>query len=134
MTIFLFLKVCQIEKFKLKSKPATLHIVDVAHDHVKKRILDPIGNIYLEQLGITTMDGVVKKDKQDKYRQINKYIETIEVILSSVHLPESFTVVDMGAGKGYLTFTLYDYLHTKLKKKPKIMLMSYLNAGLLGLT
>ena len=34
-------------KFKLKSKPATLHVVDMAHDHVKKRILDPIGNIYL---------------------------------------------------------------------------------------
>ncbi len=108
-------------KFKLKSKPATLHVVDVAHDHVKKRILDPIGNIYLEQLGVTTTDGVVKKDKQDKYRQINKYIETIEVILSSVHLPESFNVVDMGAGKGYLTFALYDYLHNKLKKKPKVL-------------
>ena len=61
-------------KFKLKSKPATLHLVDVAHDHVKKRILDPIGNIYLEQLGVTTTDGVVKKDKQDKYRQINKWM------------------------------------------------------------
>jgi hypothetical protein len=108
-------------KFKLKSKPATLHVVDVAHDHVKKRILDPIGNIYLEQLGVTTTDGVVKKDKQDKYRQINKYIETIEVILSSVHLPESFNVVDMGAGKGYLTFALYDYLHNKLKIKPKVL-------------
>jgi len=108
-------------KFKLKSKPATLHVVDLAHDHVKKRILDPIGNIYLKQLGVTTRDGVVKKDKQDKYRQINKYIETIEVILSSVHLPESFNVVDMGAGKGYLTFALYDYLHNKLKKKPKVL-------------
>ena len=108
-------------KFKLKSKPATLHAVDVAHDHIKKRILDPIGNIYLEQLGVTTKDGVVKKDKQDKYRQINKYIETIEAILDSIHLPESFNVVDMGAGKGYLTFALYDYLHNKLKKKPKVL-------------
>ena len=62
-------------KFKMKSKPPTLHVVDMRHDHVKKRILDPIGNIYLEQLGVTTKEGLVKKGKQDKYLQINKYIE-----------------------------------------------------------
>ena len=108
-------------KFKMKSKPPTLHVVDMRHDHVKKRILDPIGNIYLEQLGVTTKEGLVKKGKQDKYLQINKYIEIIEAILSAVHLPQSFNVVDMGAGKGYLTFALYDYLHNKLKRKPKVL-------------
>ncbi len=108
-------------KFKMKSKPATFHVVDMKHDHLKKRILDSHGNIYLEQLEVTTKEGYVRKHKQDKYRQINKYVEIIDSILRAVQLPESFNVIDMGAGKGYLTFALYDYLYNKLKKKPKVL-------------
>ena len=61
----------------MKSKPATFNMVDTMHDHLKKRILDPHGNIYLEQLGITSKEGYIKKSKHSKYRQINKYIEII---------------------------------------------------------
>ena len=111
----------QSGKFKMKSKPATIHVVDTMHDHLKKRILDPHGNIYLEQLGITTKEGYIKKSKHGKYRQINKYVEIIDSILRTTQLPEYFNVIDMGAGKGYLTFALYDYLHNILKKKPKVL-------------
>ena len=111
----------QSEKFKMKSNPATIHVVDTMHDHLKKRILDPHGNIYLEQLGITTKEGYIKKSKHGKYRQINKYVEIIDSILRTNQLPEYFNVIDMGAGKGYLTFALYDYLYNILKKKPKVL-------------
>ena len=111
----------QSGKFKMKSKPATIHVVDTMHDHLKKRILDPHGNIYLEQLGVTTKEGYIKKSKHGKYRQINKYVEIIDSILRTTQLPEYFNVIDMGAGKGYLTFALYDYLHNILKKKPKVL-------------
>jgi SAM-dependent methyltransferase len=111
----------QSGKFKMKSKPATIHVVDTMHDHLKKRILDSHGNIYLEQLGITTKEGYIKKSKHGKYRQINKYVEIIDSILRTTQLPEYFNVIDMGAGKGYLTFALYDYLHNILKKKPKVL-------------
>ena len=46
----------------------------------------------------------------DKYRQINKYLEIIESLLKSAKLPKQINIVDMGSGKGYLTFALYDYL------------------------
>ena len=46
----------------------------------------------------------------DKYRQINKYLEIIEGLITSVSLPETINIVDMGSGKGYLTFALYDFL------------------------
>ena len=58
---------------------------------------------------------------QDKYKQINKYIEIIDGIVKSVKFDSSFTVVDMGAGKGYLTFALYDYLYNTLKLSPNVI-------------
>lgn len=47
---------------------------------------------------------------QDKYKQIDKFVEIIESLLDQVKLPNHLRVVDMGSGKGYLTFALYDYL------------------------
>jgi hypothetical protein len=91
------------------------------HDNEKQRILTTTGNIYLRELGITTAEGEVKKSMQDKYRQINKYIEIINGILRNIQIDNSFNVVDMGAGKGYLTFALYDYLYNVLHKTPNVI-------------
>jgi hypothetical protein len=46
----------------------------------------------------------------DKYLQINRYIELLEPFTRDLALPDGFHVADMGSGKGYLTFALYDYL------------------------
>ena len=91
-----------------------------SHDKSKKRYILPQNNIYLNELGITTSDGKIKNTMEDKYRQINKYIEIIDAIVGAAALPENFSVVDMGSGKGYLTFALYDYLVNHLKKKADI--------------
>jgi SAM-dependent methyltransferase len=99
-------------KIKITKKaPTHNEQPSMSHDRKKNRLIKTSGNIYLRELGITTAEGKVKKDKQDKYRQINKYVEIIDGILKSVPLKRSFNVVDMGAGKGYLTFGLYDYLN-----------------------
>ena len=50
---------------------------------------------------------------QHKYKQINRYVEIIEGILKDTIIKNNFSVVDMGSGKGYLTFALYDYLQNK---------------------
>jgi protein-L-isoaspartate O-methyltransferase len=71
-------------------------------------------------LGITTADGMIKKDMHDKFRQINKYIEIVAGIIKSATLSESISLVDMGSGKGYLTFALYDYIVNTLKINAKI--------------
>ena len=91
-----------------------------AHDKTKKRYVVPEHNIYLLQLGVTTADGKVKSDKQDKFRQINKYVEIIESIVNSASLSPDFSIADMGAGKGYLTFALYDYLTNAMHFTPKV--------------
>ena len=78
------------------------------HDKPKERLAE--AGSYLHYLGITDKEGKVIHKMADKYRQINKYLEIIEGLLKSTKLPKHINIVDMGSGKGYLTFALYDYL------------------------
>ncbi len=108
-------------KSKLRIKAASSSSVPAdTHDKTKQRIINTQNNIYLRELGITTGEWKVRPKKQDKYRQINKYIEIIDGILKSAGLENEIQVADMGAGKGYLTFALYDYLNHVLHKKAKV--------------
>ncbi len=108
-------------KTLLKQKAATQsEPVAATHDHAKKRYVNTEHNVYLHELGITSAEGKVKSDKQDKYRQINKYVEIVESIVKEAALPNSFQITDMGAGKGYLTFALYDYLTNTMKLNPRV--------------
>lgn len=86
----------------------------LTHDKEKKRLISTEDNIYLKELGVTTTGGKVKKDMQDKFRQINKYIEIFDGVIKELKNEKSLHIVDMGAGKGYLTFALYDYLSNSL--------------------
>ena len=88
------------------SEPALLH------DKLKNRIINS-NAFYLNELGVTTSEGNVKKEMQHKFRQINRYVEIIAGILKDADLENGFNVADMGSGKGYLTFALYDHLQTK---------------------
>ena len=76
---------------------------------------------YLQLLGVTDKEGKVIPKMADKYRQINKYLEIMEGLIKSTKLPEQVNIVDMGSGKGYLTFALYDYLHNKLNLSIKVI-------------
>jgi hypothetical protein len=103
-------------KIQLKSSAATLQApTTFTHDKVKAKLIDLKDNIYLRELGITNASFELRREMSDKYRQINKYIELLAPNLSELSLPENFHVVDMGSGKGYLTFALYDYLTNNLK-------------------
>ena len=57
---------------------------------------------------------------QDKFKQINHYVEIINGILKDVPFEKDITVADMGSGKGYLTFALYDYLYNTLKQQATV--------------
>ena len=108
-------------KVKLRIKAAIISAtVSFSHDKKKDRIIETEGNIYLKELGITNAAWEVRREMSDKYRQINKYIELIGPVIKELALPEGFQVADMGSGKGYLTFALYDFLVNNLKLKPEI--------------
>jgi len=82
------------------------------HDNIKSVKIKPDA-AFLSLLGITSANGKVKSDKQAKFKQINRYIAILSPLLESLALPEVFKVVDMGSGKGYLTFALYQHLVSK---------------------
>jgi SAM-dependent methyltransferase len=92
---------------------------DLGHDRQKQRRLDPAAP-WLHALGITSGRGEVLAASQDKWRQINKYLEIIESLLRANPLPSDARIADMGSGKGYLTFALYDFLTNKMGLQPHI--------------
>jgi Methyltransferase domain len=83
---------------------------DIDHDRKKEFLVDP-NSFYLKALGITTDRGEIRAKQQDKWKQINKFIETLGNLMenSSVRDKKKIKIVDMGSGKGYLTFATYDY-------------------------
>ncbi|MGQ0527038.1 MAG: class I SAM-dependent methyltransferase [Alphaproteobacteria bacterium] len=99
------------ENNTLKEKlAAQTRVQAVEHDRAKKRWLPSPGTYYLQALKITDPQGRVFDKAQDKFRQINKYIEVIDSLTKDMPPESLHTIIDMGAGKGYLTFALYDYL------------------------
>jgi SAM-dependent methyltransferase len=88
---------------------------DTAHDHQKSRAVKATGQSWLHDLNITDATGKIHDSAQDKYRQINRYVELLAPHVAAPAGGKTLRVADMGAGKGYLTFALYDYLHNTLK-------------------
>jgi SAM-dependent methyltransferase len=92
---------------------------NLSHDKEKKRLIKPSGKQYLTDLKITDVEGNVFKNAQDKYKQINQYIAILSALIKELPAGTIKNVVDMGSGKGYLTFALYDYLQ-QLNAKTKV--------------
>ena len=65
---------------------------------------------YLVKLGVMTREGKVVKDKYDKFRQINRFLEFIRDVCGEFSREEEISILDFGCGKSYLTFAVYDYL------------------------
>ncbi len=98
-------------------KPSHTEHLPLAHDREKKRKTNPKDAPYLHALNITDAKGNVYKNAQSKYKQINHYIEILSSLLQKLPEDKPLKVIDMGSGKGYLTFALYDYLSTQLGKE-----------------
>lgn len=83
----------------------------VSHDRQKRTAVD-VEARYLNELGITSRSGQVLKSGRAKFKQINHFIGMLEVLIEEASLRQSgrLEVADMAAGKGYLTFALYDHL------------------------
>lgn len=86
---------------------------NLEHDNVKNRLVNPSNEVW-HQLGIATRDGRVLADMQHKYKQICRYTEIVGSLLGKEKSGRELRIVDMGAGKGYLTFALHEYLTNKL--------------------
>lgn len=92
------------------------------HNRSKNYLLregEPID--FLLELGIMTANGMVSKDRFDKFKQINRYLEIVTDCLP--RLPEEGTlrIIDFGCGKSYLTFALYWLLAEKKQREVEII-------------
>ncbi len=90
-----------------------------AHDRQRQRIVTANAS-WLQALGLAGQDGKILDKAQDKFRQINKYTEIIDHLLKVEGENAMLTIADMGSGKGYLTFALYDHLVNKRKLRVKM--------------
>lgn len=103
------------KKFKVmwkSKKVASTKTVNLSHNRKKNYLLDEDKAYpFLVRLGVQTAEGKVRNQHQDKFRQINRFVEFIDDSLE--HLPKDKTIriLDFGSGKSYLTFALYHYLH-----------------------
>ena len=87
---------------------------NVQHDKVKNRLINT-DNPWWFKLGLTTREGKVTADMQHKFKQICKYVEIVDGVMKNVKFDGKVRIADMGAGKGYLTFALYEYLTQRCK-------------------
>jgi len=83
----------------------------LSHDRKKTYLLeDGVPVPFLIRLGVMTEAGQVKKQKYDKFKQINRFLEFVEDSIAALPTRKKLRILDFGCGKSYLTFALYHYL------------------------
>jgi Methyltransferase domain len=87
------------------------------HDRVKNHLVST-ERPYLRELGVVDQSRRVVASMSRKWKQINKFVEIVDRAIASSGLAELdlVSMVDYGAGRGYLTFALHDHLSTTLGK------------------
>jgi hypothetical protein len=90
--------------------------LDLLHDKQKTRLIDARKPHWF-LLGLTDRSGNILPSMQHKFKQINKYIEILDPLIMQLGQENEIHIADMGAGKGYLTFALYEYLTHKNANK-----------------
>lgn len=108
--------------YKIKQQEASItELPSLSHDREKNRKIESgEDKKYLNLLGITDKNGIVNPKSQDKFKQITHYIEILSSLIDKLPSDKDINVADMGSGKGYLTFAMYDYLVNKLKIKANV--------------
>lgn len=107
-------------KLKIIRTKAESPLNSKKHNNEKNYFIAATNNIYLKELGVCDSKGRVKDKQQDKYKQINRYVELMSHWFEKIDFSKKLKIVDMGSGKGYLTFALYDYLVNHLQKEVSI--------------
>ncbi|MEK4626888.1 MAG: SAM-dependent methyltransferase [Solibacillus sp.] len=85
--------------------------LNLSHNRKKQYLLDDSRTYpFLVRLGVQSDDGKIKKQKYDKFKQINRFVEFIDDSLTYLPKDKQIRILDFGSGKSYLTFALYHYL------------------------
>lgn len=96
-------------KHLVAHKPSTTVVPSRSHDQPKDRLLDESAEVWLKRLKVTP----------DKLRQVHRYLDIVAPLAK-----DAGTIVDMGCGKGYLTFALWHALRvavTGVEQRPELV-------------
>lgn len=92
-----------------KNKSLKTEDVNLTHDHKKIRVLKS-NSKYLQKLDITDDKGNIKRNKADKFKQIEEFVKlAIPSIQRVLAKNEKVSILDCGSGSSYLTFALAAY-------------------------
>lgn len=106
-------------KARIYRAKATMKDAVQDHNRQKNYVLDR-SRPYLKGLGVTNDKGVVVKKQYGKFRQIANFVEIIDRDIGAFvgEADRPISMLDLGCGKGYLTFAAYDYLRSRARHEP----------------
>lgn len=101
------------------SAKATMRDVVQTHNKPKQYVLSE-KRPYLRGLGVTDRSGHIVKKYHPKFRQIANFVEIIDRDIGDFveQADHPISILDLGCGKGYLTFATYDYVASRAKHQP----------------
>jgi SAM-dependent methyltransferase len=88
--------------------------ISTEHNRQKNYILGTEAHPFLKELGVYTQNNQLIDNMRDKFKQINKFLEFFDQTVQGLKQEKKISVVDMGSGKGYLTFAMYHHLTNTL--------------------
>ncbi|MEE9313019.1 MAG: SAM-dependent methyltransferase [Rhizobiaceae bacterium] len=105
---------------RLYKSKASLKALVQEHNKRKNYVLRE-DRPYLKGLGVTSDKGVVIKKHYGKFRQIANFVEIIDRDIGTfvADSEQPISILDLGCGKGYLTFATYDYIRSRANVEPK---------------
>ena len=112
------------KKFKISVNRKKVNTRNISFDHNNKKeyfLSEKEKYPFLIELGIQSKEGHIIKNKFNKFKQINKYLEFIKQAITQLNTKKQITILDFGSGKSYLTFSAYYYLNEILKLDVKII-------------
>ncbi len=89
----------------------------LSHDRTKNVPLSPSSEFF-QKLGVTNSDNKPKVGMASKLRQCQKFVEIVSNLVETSYsqnngAKKNIRAIDMGCGRGYLTFSLHSYLSDK---------------------
>lgn len=104
-------RITVINKIKKNSGKA----VNLEHNRKKNYIIPDNSPVdFLIELGVSDENGRIFDKKRSKFKQINRFLETVSDVEESICKGNNLYILDLCCGKSYLSFAIY-YYFAKLK-------------------
>ena len=107
-----------LRKEQVQGTDTSANSAPIAESHDRTKQV-PLSNHaeFFKRLGVTNADGKPKPRMKGKLRQCQKFVEIVGRIIdeSQKNEQKEISVVDMGCGRAYLTFSLHAYLQEHYK-------------------